>query len=761
MAVGFASYEIARSGLTYNERALDVTGHNIANVNTKGYSRQQAVAEGSFYIRNNAKYGYGQVGTGVDVQQTRQIRHKFLDNIYRYENAKADYWSVRLDTYSAVENVMREPVGEGLQSLMNQFWNAWQELSKDPSSLTARSLVRQLGESISFQANNIGAQFDEMQASLDSQFTDAIKLLGELCGKVAKLNAKIKEVQIAGEAPNDYMDERNSALDQISSLIDCEIYERDDGMHDVISNGVYLVFRDEAKQLVTTQTAESGLFHKAFVVMGDGNPPVLQEMAFGQCKIKGLLESRGEIADMLDLNLENPPFDSANPLNSTVKEYVQFARGSITNGSPNTKADIVIAIDLSDASSEYLDRIKTGIDGYVDGLLKKGLDFNIKLVAFDGASGSAATVGQYTNKNQIPATAQDLNQFIADVLALQPSSAAGAAGCDFGGLVAELEALGGSGGASAFREDASRYAIVFTGDAMDDDGSGGAGISLAAARAYADRLNAIGVSLSAVTPGEAQHSGSGSATAPFGWSAITDATGGAAIAYDEVSGNELVIRDFAGVMQDANDFVNRSVGDRMSAIPASMQILPDARRRLNALVNIVCRSVNELHRSGRTLETPPQDGEDFFVPINAKYPLELGNIQINPKFLEPSGLNYIVSSTSGATEDNNVALAIANLRNEPDTIKTAEGGVTFDDYYRDALYAISTKASESERYLGSQLTVTSSLDQMRHAIMDVSMDEELSNMMKFKFGYDAASRVLNVIDGMIETIVTRLGIVGR
>jgi flagellar hook-associated protein 1 FlgK len=761
LAVGFASYEIARSGLTYNERALDVTGHNIANVNTKGYSRQQAVAEASFYIKNNAKYGYGQVGTGVDVQQTRQIRHKFLDNIYRYENAKADYWSARLDTYSAVEGVMQEPMGEGLQSLLNQFWNAWQELSKDPSSLTARSLVRQLGESIAFQSNNIGAQIDEMQKSLDSQFTDAIKLLGELCGRAAELNAIIRDVQLTGEAPNDYMDERNAVLDQISSLIDCEIYEREDGMHDVISSGVYLVFRDEPKKLVTMQTAESGLFHKAFVVMRDGDPPVLEEMSFGQCKIKGLLESRGEIADMLDLNLASPPFDTVSPLNSTVQEYVQFERGSITNGSPNTKADIVFAIDLSDASSEYLDRIKTGIDGYVDGLLKKGLDFNIKLVTFDGASGSAATVGQYTNKNQVPATAQDLDRFIADVLALQPSSSAGAAGCDFGGLVAELEALGGSGGASAFREDASRYAVVFTGDAMDGDGSGGAGITLAAAQAYAGRLNAIGVSLSAVTPGKAQHEGSGSATAPFGWSALTDATGGAAIAYDEIVGNELVIRDFAGVLQDANDHVNRSVGDRMSAIPASMQILPDARKRLNALLNIACRSVNELHRSGRTLETPPQDGEDFFVPINDKYPLELGNIQINPKFLEPSGLNYIVASASGAAEDNNVALAIANLRNEPGTIRTVEGRTTFDEYYRDALYMVSTKAAESERYLDSQRTVVSSLDQLRHGIMDVSMDEELSNMMKFKFGYDAASRVLNVIDDMIETIVTRLGIVGR
>jgi flagellar hook-associated protein 1 FlgK len=727
-------------------------------VNTKGYSRQQPIAANSFYIKNNAKYGYGQVGIGVDVQQTRQIRNKFLDNIYRYESAKADYWGVRLDTYGAVESVLKEPTGEGLQSLLNQFWNAWQELSKDPSSLTARSLVRQLGESIAFTANSAGAQFDEMQLELDNQFVDAIGSLGELCSKVAELNGAIKSIQITGEVPNDYMDERNMLLDQIASLIDCEIYERDDGMYDVISSGAYLVYRDAAKQLVTMRTPESGLFHKAFVVMGSGDAQTLEEMSFGQCKIKGLLESRGEIADMLDLNLANPPFDTASPLNSTTPQYVLFERGSITNGAPNTKADIVFAIDLSDTDAEYLERVKTGIDGYVDSLLKKGLDFNIKLVTFDGAAGSAATVGQYTNKNQSPPTAQALNQFIADVLALAPSAGAGAAGSDFGGLLSELESLAG---ASAFRDDANRYTVLFTGDSIDDDGAGGAGATMQQAEAYVGRLNAIGMSLSAVTPGDVQRAGSGSATAPFGWTAITDAVGGAAIAFDEIVGNELTIRDFAEVMQDANDSVSRSVNDRMSAIPMSMQILPDARKRLNALINIVCRSINEIHRSGMTLEAPPQDGEDFFVPINAGKPLEMGNIQINPKFLEASGLNYIVSSTTGSAEDNNVALAIANLRNLPGAIKTVEGDTTFDDYYRDALYLISNKAAESDRYLQSQTTVASSLDQMRHAIMDVSMDEELSYMMKFKFGYDAAARVLNVIDDMIESVVTRLGLVGR
>ena len=750
MGVGFASYEIARSGLTFNERGLDVTGHNIANVNTKGYSRQQAIASNSFYIKNNAKYGYGQVGTGVDIQQTRQIRHKFLDNIYRYENAKANYWNVRSETFSEIENVLGEPLGEGVQALLNQFWNAWQELSKDPASLTTRSLVRQLGESLAFQLNGFAAQFDQMQLSLDAQFVESIDLLNGMCKKVAELNRLIRSVQMTGEAPNDYMDERNLLLDEISQLIDCEIYERDDGMHDVICDGVYLVYRDTSKRIITERSPELGLFHKAMVVMAEGPPPVLQDMEFGQCKIKGILESRGEFADMLDLNLvSGQPFDTTYPLNSLTSVPVMFEKGSITNGTPNTKTDIVFAIDVSDSSAAYLDMVRYNIDNYVDGLLKKGLDVNLKIVTYGSTVNG---VYEYTGKNEGLAT--DLDNFIAEVL----SQSVGAmdSGNNFGNVVSALETLEASGN---FRSNANRYMLLFTGESIDGDE--GALTSAATADGYVDRLNSIGVSLSVVTDSALHYSGDGAVTEPFGWGRITNATGGALIAYDEVVGSEKVMRDFAEVMQDLNDFVNGSVNDRISMIPETMQIIPDVRRRINALINIVCRSINEIHRSGKTLESPPEDGEDFFVPINPKYPLEMGNIMINPKFKEPNGLNYIVSSTTGHSEDNNVALAIANLRNLPGAIRTVEGRTTFDDYYKDAQFVISNKASETERYLRNQVTVTNSLDQMRLAIMGVSMDEELSYMMKFKYGYDSAARVLNVIDSMIETIVTRLGLVGR
>ena len=88
------------------------------------------------------------------MQETRQIRHMFLDNIYRLESTTLGYWETRAKTFNDIEAILAEPLGSGLQEVMNQFWDSWQELSKDPSSLTARAMVRQRAESLTYHINH-------------------------------------------------------------------------------------------------------------------------------------------------------------------------------------------------------------------------------------------------------------------------------------------------------------------------------------------------------------------------------------------------------------------------------------------------------------------------------------------------------------------------------------------------------------------------------------------------------------------------------
>lgn len=245
MAMGFGSYEIARSGMFVNERALFVTGHNISNVNTPGFSRQQAmIATGPYQ-----NCGGFQLGLGADIQQIRQIRHQFLDNIYRDENTLLGYWETRNKTFQEIQTILGDPMEEGLQNVLNQFWDSWQELSKEPDSLTVRALVRQRAEALVYHINHVGQQLDKLQNDLNYEVYMRISEVNDITRQIASLNKAIFSAEVTGDNANDYRDQRNLLIDRLSKLADVEATEMMDGQVDITLSGHYLVHKGEFTEL--------------------------------------------------------------------------------------------------------------------------------------------------------------------------------------------------------------------------------------------------------------------------------------------------------------------------------------------------------------------------------------------------------------------------------------------------------------------------------------------------------------------------------
>ena len=137
----------------------------------------------SFYYKD----GGFDIGLGADVQKIRQIRHIFLDNIYRTENESLGYWETREKTFNDIQAILGEPMNKGLQSVMNDFWNSWQELSKNPESLTTRALTRQRGETLVQYINHLGNQLDKLQMDLDSEIKVKVKRLTSITMNIAEL----------------------------------------------------------------------------------------------------------------------------------------------------------------------------------------------------------------------------------------------------------------------------------------------------------------------------------------------------------------------------------------------------------------------------------------------------------------------------------------------------------------------------------------------------------------------------------------------
>ena len=683
MAVGFASFEIARSGMSVSERALEVTGHNISNVNTSGYVRQQAMSATSSYY--NA-HGY-QIGLGATIQNIRQIRNQFLDNIYRKENTSLGYWETRNKTLEDIQYILGDPMKSGLQDVMNQFWDAWQELSKDPSSLTVRALVVQRGEALVDQINHLGKQIDKLQADLNTEVKVRIDELNSITSQIAKLNTEILKCEINGDNANDYRDQRNALVDRLSKLANVEVTEMQDGQLDITLAGYVLVTKDKQTSLVAETSSTSGLFYVPKIMGTNIEVPIKGGV------IKGLLESRGE---------------------------VMATRGSIENGTPNTKADITFVVDVSDSNKDNLDKIKESIETYVNDLERRGIDYNLRLVTY---SGSAVSSANFSKVEDFKDAVKNLNH-------------TGDTSSDFSTVVSALESI------SDFSPEANKYAFVFS--------SGDLGVSSSVAQGYAESLKDKGIKTSIVTDSSYYNTGAAAGTA--GWDVISDGT----------SGNLFDINidkdKFKELMVDINSSINTDINKGISDIEGSSSILSDLRKRLNALVNVLVREVNYLHTSGKTLGPPSVAGEDFFVAINPEYPLEMGNIKLNENII--LNLSNIVASKSGASGDNSIALAIANLRGNK-CLSDAKGILSIDEYYQLIILDVGNRGSEAAGISESQRKLVAYADSQRQAIMGVSMDEEVSNMVKFKFSYTAASRVINVIDDMIDTIISRMGLVGR
>lgn len=242
--MGFGGLYISTSGIYANKRALDTISHNISNANNKSYVRQSTIhAENRYSLNNIAGY---QIGTGVSVQQIRQIRDEFLDLKIRNENATYGYYNTKSEILGEIETIFNEITSSGLQEVMDDFWNGWAELFKEPDSLTKRGLLHENAIAFTTTVNHISSQLDSLQFNLNKEMLSSAQEANQILEDIANLNKNIKLVEGYGEniSANDYRDTLNAKLDRLSELIPITYYENQYGEVVVSLNGRDLVNAD-------------------------------------------------------------------------------------------------------------------------------------------------------------------------------------------------------------------------------------------------------------------------------------------------------------------------------------------------------------------------------------------------------------------------------------------------------------------------------------------------------------------------------------
>ncbi|GAJ97530.1 flagellar hook-associated protein FlgK [Geomicrobium sp. JCM 19055] len=312
MTSTFHGLQTAYKGLMAQQRALQTTGHNIANANTPGYTRQRVNFNASQAFPApgmNAPSIAGQIGTGVDVESVQRVRDEFLDLQYRGESSRAGYWAKMHEAHIRMEDIMNEPSDSGLGIVMDDFWRAIEVLADNPSDKSAREVVRQQGETLADTYNYIVDSLTSVQQELKHELDGTTKQVNTLLEQIHNLNEDINRLEPHGYLPNDLYDERDRLIDELSELIPIEVKYAEnqpkDNRHPTALGPLEIHLKnsngEESKILDADGVSKMTVHESAGVVESirfEGN--IEMDIPSQHGKVAALVESYGYITEEVD-----------------------------------------------------------------------------------------------------------------------------------------------------------------------------------------------------------------------------------------------------------------------------------------------------------------------------------------------------------------------------------------------------------------------------------------------------------------------------
>lgn len=354
----FMGLETSKRGLYTQQSALYTTGHNIANANTEGYSRQRVNMETTLGYPGmglNAPKTAGFIGTGVEASSVQRIRDTFVDRQYRQETNKLGYWEARSNAISQMEDILNEPSDYGLAKALDEFWNSLQDLHVNPEDGGARAVVVQRGIAVADSFHYMYNSIQQLKENTGNEVGILLKDANSVLQQIAELNHQIQSVEPNGYMPNDLYDKRDELLDQLSTYFPIEVeYGKSGGNALAIAEGpvtVSLKLNDGSKvelvngkdfaQLQNAGPSQSdgmtptGAVEGLKIVDASGNiiaaPTIDQFSNLG--KFKSLVDSYGATG-----NKGLYP-DMISELNQLAKEFAEafnaiHTAGTDLNGSP-------------------------------------------------------------------------------------------------------------------------------------------------------------------------------------------------------------------------------------------------------------------------------------------------------------------------------------------------------------------------------------------------------------------------------------------
>ena len=373
-------FSIGSSALRTSKRSLETTSHNISNANTEGFTRQKITHETNMPMED----GQNILGNGVNVKEVRRVHDKLIEKNLLRTKSDHSYNEERDFQLGRVEEVFNEINSEGLNKVLNRFFNSFRELSNQPESDVVRSVVRDNANLVTADIRKIHESIGQARKSIDTKIKTTVEEVNLHTKNITKLNKEIVRLEGSGGIANDLRDQRDRIIRNISENFTVHTYEDKKGQYVVNVQGVgTLVTGTMANKLIAKTNAASpegadGI-GKVQIHL-EGRPGQAISKKFLKGRVQALVQTRDSDIQELNDNLDRLAHGLVHSTNAihrrgfANKKIPVDANGELIQKTDNQNTGInffkeplevknaAAMIDLSDAVKTDLNNISTGLD---------------------------------------------------------------------------------------------------------------------------------------------------------------------------------------------------------------------------------------------------------------------------------------------------------------------------------------------------------------------------------------------------------------
>ncbi len=295
---------IGKSGLHTAKQSMSTTSHNIANANTEGFSRQEVKMETGIQLRE----GDYVVGTGVEIQSIKRAHDELVEKKLNSATTGNKFNEERSIQLGHVEEIFNEINSDGMNKVLNRFFNSFRELANQPENETLRNVVKENAKIVIGDFHRVQANLDQIRGNINRKLSLSIDEINGLAMNVARLNKEINVQEVNDGMANDLRDQRDRSLHTLSEFFPIQTYTDNEGQFVVSIEGVGSIVAGGLQQELAagtiTRDGESSADRGDVEIYFKNRPAVHMSANIKQGTLGALLKTRNEEMRVLEKQVD-------------------------------------------------------------------------------------------------------------------------------------------------------------------------------------------------------------------------------------------------------------------------------------------------------------------------------------------------------------------------------------------------------------------------------------------------------------------------